>query len=126
MSMNATMDGEGTGGQSALVTSLICLAGALIGGAIALVAGAVFFWAGMTAFESVLGGTGIRGWLAPIFYFVWVIMSCGAAAWVFREVLRRATPELTAKPARQAPLTASFGILVILIYVICALFADFL
>ena len=55
-----------------------------------------------------------------------VIAGCAAAAWLFREVLRRTMPEVVAKPMRQAPLTAAFGLLVILIYVIAAVFAPLL
>jgi len=60
-------------------------------------------------------------------FFVWVaivIAGCIAASWIFRESLRRTMPEVIAKPMRQAPLTASFGILIILIYVVLAIGAD--
>ena len=55
-----------------------------------------------------------------------VIAGAVAAAWLFREILRRVMPEAIAKPMRQAPLTAAFGMLVILVYVVLSLFADFL
>lgn len=55
-----------------------------------------------------------------------VIAGAAAAAWVFRELLRRTMPETIAKPMRQAPLTAAFGLLVILIYVVLAIGAPVL
>lgn len=64
------------------------------------------------------------GFLTGIMWIAIVIAGCGVAAWIFRELLRRTMPEVIAKPARQAPLTASFGVLVILIYIFCAIFAD--
>jgi peptide/nickel transport system permease protein len=67
--------------------------------------------------------TGALAWLV---WAVVVIAGAIAAAWVFRELLRRTMPELVAKPMRQAPLTAAFGILVILIYAVFSIFADFL
>ncbi len=67
--------------------------------------------------------TGIWAWL---FWAAVVIAGTIAAAWIFRELLRRTMPEFIAKPMRQAPLTAAFGILVILLYVIFAVFADVL
>jgi peptide/nickel transport system permease protein len=64
--------------------------------------------------------------LTLLFWIAVVIAGAIAAAWVFREILRRASPEAIAKPMRQAPLTAAFGILVILVYIVFSLFADFL
>jgi peptide/nickel transport system permease protein len=46
-----------------------------------------------------------------------------AAGWVFREMLVLITSRNTGKFLRTAPLTASFGMLVIAIYIICAVFA---
>ncbi|MEM1160759.1 MAG: ABC transporter permease [Pseudomonadota bacterium] len=64
------------------------------------------------------------GFLTFLFWVAVIIAGSAAAAWVFREALRRTMPETIAKPMRQAPLTAAFGLLVILIYIICGLFAD--
>lgn len=64
--------------------------------------------------------------LKGLMWVVIVILCCAVVAWIFREILRRVMPEMIAKPMRQAPLTASFGILVILIYVVCAVFAPLL
>ena len=62
-----------------------------------------------------------------ILFWVAVVIAGGiAAAWAFREILRRTMPEAIAKPMRQAPLTAAFGILVILVYIVFSVFADFL
>lgn len=61
-----------------------------------------------------------------LIYVVGVIICCGIAAWIFRELLRRLMPELVAKPMRHAPLTAAFGLLVILIYIILAIGAPVL
>ena len=66
----------------------------------------------------------MTGWLAWLFWFVVVLIASAAAAWIFRELLRRLAPEAVAKPMRHAPLTAAFGILVILLYVVFAVFAD--
>jgi peptide/nickel transport system permease protein len=61
-----------------------------------------------------------------LMWVVIVIAGCIAASWIFRELLRRTMPETVAKPMRQAPLTAAFGILIILIYIILAVGADIL
>lgn len=68
----------------------------------------------------------MMGVLTWVFWIAVVLAGCAAAAWIFREILRRTMPETIAKPMRQAPLTASFGLLVILIYAILALFAQWL
>ncbi|MFQ5623964.1 MAG: ABC transporter permease [Paracoccaceae bacterium] len=65
----------------------------------------------------------IRGFLAFPVYLVLVFACCAAAAWTFRECLRITLPEIGAKPMRHAPLTASFGMVVIYIYVALALFS---
>ena len=64
--------------------------------------------------------------LTLLVWIVVVIAGMTAVAWLFREILRRTMPETIAKPMRQAPLTAAFGILVILVYCVFSLFADFL
>lgn len=53
-----------------------------------------------------------------LFWIGVVLIFAAAASWVFREVLRRTMPELIAKPMRQAPLTAAFGLMIILVYVV--------
>ena len=64
------------------------------------------------------------GFLKAIMWIAIVLVACGIVAWIFREILRRTMPEVIAKPARQAPLTGAFGVLVILIYILLAVFAD--
>ena len=64
------------------------------------------------------------GFLMGLLWIAGIIACCAAAAWAFREALRRTMPETIAKPMRQAPLTASFGLLVITIYVVLAIGAD--
>lgn len=66
---------------------------------------------------------GVWVWL---FWIAVALIGAVAAAWIFRELLRRLMPEGIAKPMRQAPLTATFGILVIIIYIVVAVFADVL
>jgi peptide/nickel transport system permease protein len=59
-------------------------------------------------------------------FLLWlIVVACGALAvgFVFREVLVRVVSNDLAKIVRTLPLTASLGILVILIYIICAVFA---
>jgi peptide/nickel transport system permease protein len=59
-------------------------------------------------------------------FLLWVIVvACGALAvgYVFREILVRIVGQEIAKIVRTLPLTASLGIFVILIYIICAVFA---
>jgi peptide/nickel transport system permease protein len=63
------------------------------------------------------------GTIIGLLWVVGVIAACAAAAWLFRAILRATMPEVIAKPMRQAPLTASFGILIIVIYIIAAVFA---
>ena len=55
--------------------------------------------------------------------FLCVIIASIIAAWLFRAILVRLVGHGTAKFIRTAPLTASFGMLVICIYILCAIFA---
>ena len=66
------------------------------------------------------------GFAVGLIYVVVVMICCGIVAWIFREILRQTMPEVIAKPARQAPLTASFGVLVILLYIIFSVVAPIL
>lgn len=61
-----------------------------------------------------------------LLWILLVVAGVVAVSWLFRELLRRLMPEVIAKPMRQAPLTASFGIAVILIYFFVAVFAEML
>jgi len=58
-----------------------------------------------------------------LFWVAVVIVASSAAAWVFRAAAIGAAPTNAAKVLRTAPLTASFGMLIILIYVVVAVFA---
>ncbi len=77
----------------------------------------------------VLSEGGLSGWwqaanevrlLKWAYWIAIVIAVAMAASWVFRELLRRTMPEFIAKPMRQAPLTAAFGIMIILAYIVVA------
>ncbi|CUH69223.1 putative D,D-dipeptide transport system permease protein DdpC [Thalassovita autumnalis] len=61
--------------------------------------------------------------LMTLFWVVATALGALALGWLFRAVLVLATPANMARELRKAPLTASFGMLVILIYVVVALFA---
>lgn len=59
-------------------------------------------------------------------FLLWiVVVACGALAvgFLFREALVRVVGAELAKVVRTLPLTASLGVFVILIYIICAVFA---
>ena len=69
-----------------------------------------------------IGGTGaVKSTGAFAYWGAIVVAIAAAVSWIFRELLRRTTPEAIAKPMRQAPLTASFGILIILIYAVVSI-----
>lgn len=69
-----------------------------------------------------IGGTeGVKSAGGYAYWIAIVIAVAAAVSWVFRELLRRTMPEFIAKPMRQAPLTASFGILIILIYAVVSI-----
>ncbi|MEM7056194.1 MAG: ABC transporter permease [Pseudomonadota bacterium] len=101
--------------------------GTLISIAVILIAGGVSFAAGIAViyFGHMLLNSTVAGILPAlinfIVYLALVIVACAAAAYIFRLMLQRFTVEGVAKPMRHAPLTASFGLLVILLYVIFAL-----
>jgi peptide/nickel transport system permease protein len=63
------------------------------------------------------------GFLTGLFWFVAVIAACMAAGWLFRTIAIAVTPKGVKKELRTAPLTASFGMMVIIIYIIVAVFA---
>ena len=61
--------------------------------------------------------------LKVFFWLLVVIAIALCAGWLFRQVLVRITSAPMAKFIKTAPLTAGFGMLVITIYIICAVFA---
>ena len=66
------------------------------------------------------------GFFTGLFWLAVVIIGAMAAGWVFRQAAIAVSPKGVAKELRTAPLTASFGMLMILIYVIFAVFAPVL
>ena len=63
------------------------------------------------------------GILLNILYFIGFIVAAMAAGWLFKTVMTLVSPRGIAKEMRTAPLTASFGMLMILIYIVVAVFA---
>lgn len=63
------------------------------------------------------------GFLTGLLWLAAVIVAAMAAGWLFRYIAILISPAGVAKELRTAPLTASFGMLMILIYIIVAVFA---
>lgn len=63
------------------------------------------------------------GFLIGVLWLVGVIAACMAAGWLFRTIAIAVTPKAVKKELRTAPLTASFGMLMIIIYIVVAVFA---
>jgi peptide/nickel transport system permease protein len=63
------------------------------------------------------------GFLTGLFWLAAVIAGAMAAGWVFRTAVIAVSPHGLAKEFRTMPLTAGFGLLMILIYVLVAVFA---
>ncbi|MEQ8368471.1 MAG: ABC transporter permease [Roseicyclus sp.] len=63
------------------------------------------------------------GFQTGLFWFVVVIIASMAAGWMFRAAAVGISPRGVAKELKTAPLTASFGMLMILIYIVVAVFA---
>lgn len=66
---------------------------------------------------------------AGVIFFRWAVQGLlmfSAAAWVFRTAFRNIGSETTKKLFRSMPLTAAFGIMVILAYAIVSIFAGFI
>ncbi|ABD56735.1 ABC transporter permease [Jannaschia sp. CCS1] len=63
------------------------------------------------------------GFLMGLVWLVGVIVAAMAAGWIFRQILVLIAPKGVAKELRTAPMTASFGMLMILIYILVAVFA---
>lgn len=61
--------------------------------------------------------------LMNIFYFVAFVVVALGVGWVFRTVIVAVAPRGIAKEVKTAPLTASFGMTVIFVYIIVAVFA---
>ena len=63
------------------------------------------------------------GLFTGLFWLAVAIILGLAAGWIFRVAVAAASPRPIARELRTAPLTASFGMLVILIYIVVAVFA---
>ncbi|MBF9043156.1 ABC transporter permease subunit [Rhodobacterales bacterium HKCCE4037] len=63
------------------------------------------------------------GFLTGLFWVAVVVIAALAAGWVFRTAAIAVAPKKVAKALRTAPLTASFGMLMILVYIVVAIFA---
>jgi peptide/nickel transport system permease protein len=63
------------------------------------------------------------GFLTGLLWLAAVIIAAMAASWIFRTVAIAVSPHGVAKEFRTMPLTAGFGLLMILIYILVALLA---
>ena len=63
------------------------------------------------------------GVLITFFWFLVVVAGCLAAGWLFRGIAMRLAPAGAKRELGTAPLTASFGMLMILVYILVAVFA---
>ena len=63
------------------------------------------------------------GFVTGLFWLAVVIIVAMGAGWVFRQAAVAVSPKGVAKELRTAPLTASFGMLMILLYILAAFFA---
>lgn len=80
------------------------------------------------ALAAIIGGVWL--WMKPgAVYFRWAVMGfaiCAVAAFVFRLAGRHIGPAGLKRQFRRMPLTAAFGILVIILYAIVAIFAGWI
>ena len=77
----------------------------------------------LTLASFLMGLLGGEVWLRYIAIAIGLLYACGGLAYSFREFLVQTLPRDIAKVMRQAPLTAAFGLFVILVYVVAAVFA---
>ncbi len=63
------------------------------------------------------------GFFTGLFWLAVAIIAAMAAGWVFRQAAIAVSPKGVAKELRTAPLTASFGMLMIILYILAAFFA---
>ena len=77
----------------------------------------------LTLISFLMGLLGGEVWLRYIAVAIGLLYACGGLAYSFREFLVQTLPRDIAKVMRNAPLTASFGLFVILVYVAAAIFA---
>ena len=77
----------------------------------------------LTLISFLMGLLGGEVWLRYIAVAIGLLYACGGIAYSFREFLVQTLPRDIAKVMRNAPLTASFGLFVIVVYVAAAIFA---
>ena len=77
----------------------------------------------LTLASFLMGLLGGEQWLRYIAVAIGLLYACGGLAYSFREFLVQTLPRDIAKVMRNAPLTASFGMFVILVYIVAAVFA---
>ena len=77
----------------------------------------------LTLISFLMGLLGGEVWLRYIAVAIGLLYACGGLAFSFREFLVQTLPRDIAKVMRNAPLTAAFGLFVIVVYVAAAIFA---
>ena len=77
----------------------------------------------LTLISFLMGLLGGDAWLRYIAIAIGLFFACGGLAYSFREFLVQTLPRDIAKVMRNAPLTAAFGLFIIVVYVVAALFA---
>ena len=77
----------------------------------------------LTLISFLMGLLGGEVWLRYIAIAIGLLYACGGLAYSFREFLVQTLPRDIAKVMRNAPLTAAFGLFVIVVYVAAAVFA---
>ena len=77
----------------------------------------------LTLASFLMGLLGGEVWLRYIAIAIGLFFASGGLAYSFREFLVQALPRGMAKVMRNAPLTASFGLFVIIVYIVAAVFA---
>ena len=77
----------------------------------------------LTLASFLLGLLGGEGWLRYVAIAIGLFFASAGLAYSFREFLVQTLPREAAKVMRSAPLTASFGLFVIVVYVVAAVFA---
>ena len=77
----------------------------------------------LTLISFLMGLLGGEVWLRYIAIAIGLLYACGGLAYSFREFLVQTLPRDVAKVMRNAPLTAAFGLFVIVVYVAAAIFA---
>ena len=77
----------------------------------------------LTLISFLMGLLGGEVWLRYIAIAIGLLYACGGLAYSFREFLVQTLPRDLAKVMRNAPLTAAFGLFVIVVYIAAAIFA---